>query len=142
MAYPVDVFVERLAATSGQIDEFGLITQPVTISHSRARMFVERLDTETVELDAIPASEIRRLVRKASERHMDPRKLALLRMVEEEERTGLQALLEGAQIRDAFGRNKSSERIGRALELLEEHGKVSNEVGRTRGRPAERWFAL
>jgi hypothetical protein len=45
-----------------------------------------------------------------------------------------------AQIRDAFGRNKSSERIGAALELLERHGHVFKEIEQTGGRPAERWF--
>lgn len=45
-----------------------------------------------------------------------------------------------AQIRDAFGRNKSSERIGRALEMLEEYGRASKKAEYTGGRPAERWF--
>jgi hypothetical protein len=48
---------------------------------------------ETVELDVIPATEVRRLVRAAVERHMDPRRLTLLRMVEEQERDGIRALL-------------------------------------------------
>jgi hypothetical protein len=96
MACPVDVFVERIAATSEQIEEYGLITQPVTRSDTRARNFIQRFGTETIELDAIPASEIRRLVREAIERHMDPRRLALLQMVEEEERDGIRALLGGA----------------------------------------------
>lgn len=89
MAYPVDVFVER-------IEEHGPVTQPVTITHSRARKFIGMFGTETVELDAIPASEVRSLVREATERHMDPRQLDLLRMVEEEERDGIRALLGGA----------------------------------------------
>jgi hypothetical protein len=96
MARPVDVFVERIAATAAQIEEYGLITQPVTITDSRARKFVERFGTETVELDAIAASEVRRLVKEAIERHMDPRRLAFLRMVEQEERDGIRALLGGA----------------------------------------------
>jgi hypothetical protein len=96
MANPVDVVVERLAATPEQIEEYGLITQPVTRTDTRARKFIQRFGTETVELDAIPASEVRRLVREAIERHMDPRRLAFLRMVEEEERDGIRALLGGA----------------------------------------------
>jgi hypothetical protein len=96
MAYPVDVFVERIAATPNQISEYGLITQPVTRSDTRACNFIQRFGTETVELDTIPASEIRRLVRDAIERHMDPRRLAFLRMVEQEEREGIRALLGGA----------------------------------------------
>ena len=96
MARPVDVFVERLAATPEQIEEYGLITQPVTRTDTRARKFIQRFGTKTVELDAIPASEVRRLVREAIERHMDPRRLAFLRMVEQEEREGIRALLGGA----------------------------------------------
>jgi hypothetical protein len=96
MAHPVDVFVERIAATPNQIEEYGLITQPVTRSDTRARNFIQRFGTETVELDAIPASGVRRLVREAIERHMDPRRLAFLRMVEQEERDGIRALLGGA----------------------------------------------
>jgi hypothetical protein len=96
MACPVDVFVERIAATPNQIEEYGLITQPVTRSDTRACNFIQRFGTETVELDAIPASEIRRLVREAIERHMDPRRPAFLRMVEQEERDGIRALLGGA----------------------------------------------
>jgi hypothetical protein len=96
MARPVDVFVERIAATPDQIEEYGLITQPVTRSDTRARNFIQRFGTQTVELDAIPASEVRRLVSEAIERHMDPRRLAFLQMVEEEERDGIRALLGGA----------------------------------------------
>jgi len=88
----VEVSVERLAATPEQIGEYGLITQPVTRSDSRARKFIERHGTETVELDAIPASEIRRLVGEAIERHMDSRRLETMRMVEREERDGIRAL--------------------------------------------------
>ncbi len=46
-----------------------------------------------------------------------------------------------AEIRDAFGRNQSSERIGRALGLLERHGRALKETEPTGGRPAERWFS-
>jgi hypothetical protein len=54
--------------------------------------------------------------------------------------TGAPEGLTRAQIRDAFGRNKSSERIGAALELLERHGRAFKEIEQTGGRPAERWF--
>jgi hypothetical protein len=45
-----------------------------------------------------------------------------------------------AEIRNALGRNKSSERIGQALELLERLGRVWKKIEHTGGRPAERWF--
>ena len=96
MAQPVEVSVERIAATPEQVEEYGLITQSVTRSDTRARRFVQRFGSETVELDAIPASEVRRLVGEAIERHMDSRRLDFLRMVEKEEREGIRALLGGA----------------------------------------------
>ena len=92
-AAPVDVFVERIATTPEQMHDYRLITQPVTPTDPRARRFIERFGTETAELDAIPATEVRRLVRAAIERHMNPRRLDLLRMVEEQERDGIRALL-------------------------------------------------
>jgi Protein of unknown function (DUF3987) len=58
----------------------------------------------------------------------------------EEMLTGAPEGLTRAQIRDAFGRNKSSELIGAALELLERHGRVFKVIEPTGGRPAERWF--
>jgi 5S rRNA maturation endonuclease (ribonuclease M5) len=95
-ARPVVVRAERLAAKPEQIEEYGIISQPVTYTDTSARKFIERFGNETVELDAIPASEVRRLVRDAIERHMDPRRLELLRMVEQEEREGIRALFGGA----------------------------------------------
>jgi len=95
-ASPTEVMVERIAATPEQIDEYGLITQPVTRTDTRAHRFIQHHGTETVELDAIPASEIRRLVRAAIERHMDPRRLEMLRMIEQEEREGIRKLFGSA----------------------------------------------
>ena len=50
----VDIVVERLAATLEQVEEFDLITQPVTRTDSRALRFVECYGTETVKLDDHP----------------------------------------------------------------------------------------
>ena len=57
-ASPTTVMVERLAVTPEQVDEYGLITQPVTRTDTRARSFMRRFGTECAELDAIPANEI------------------------------------------------------------------------------------
>lgn len=46
-----------------------------------------------------------------------------------------------SEIRDLFGRNKSSGVIGRALEHLEDLGRVFSETEETGGRPRERWYA-
>lgn len=48
------------------------------------------------------------------------------------------------EIRDFFGRNKLSEEVGRALDLLQEHGRarlVREQEGQDI-RPTERWYAL
>jgi hypothetical protein len=58
----------------------------------------------------------------------------------EELLTETPAGLTRAEIRNAFGRNQSSERIGQALSLLEKHGRVWKRIEHTGGRPAERWF--
>ena len=44
-------------------------------------------------------------------------------------------------IRDLFGRNRSSERIGAALQLLATKGRARPETNQTGGRPLETWFA-
>jgi hypothetical protein len=85
MAAGVDVDVRRIAATPEQIDEFGLITQPVIGKPSHVRRFVERYGTSTVELDAIPAREVRRIVKEAIEGHMDPHALEIMRLAERSE---------------------------------------------------------
>lgn len=92
MARPAEVFVERIAATGEQIEEYGLITQPVTKSDSRAKKFIKKYGEKTVELDAIPATEVRRMVRERIEEHMDQQKLSVLRMIEQQERDGIRAL--------------------------------------------------
>jgi Protein of unknown function (DUF3987) len=44
-------------------------------------------------------------------------------------------------IRDLFGRNKSCDRIGAALQLLLTTGRARSETRTTGGRPVEAWFA-
>ena len=43
------------------------------------------------------------------------------------------------EIRDLFKRNKTAERIGAALELLEQRRLARRETAQTEGRPAEIW---
>lgn len=45
------------------------------------------------------------------------------------------------EIRNHFGRHRSSEEIGRALALLARYGLAHSRPEPTRGRPVERWFA-
>jgi hypothetical protein len=44
-------------------------------------------------------------------------------------------------IRDLFGRNKTSDRIGIALQLLQTRGRAKPKTAATGGRPVEVWFA-
>jgi hypothetical protein len=91
------VTVRKIAVTPEQIEEYELITQPVTRKDSRAREFVRRYGTECAELDALPANAVRALVREAIEQHIDPHQLHVMRLAEEEERRIYSELLTGAR---------------------------------------------
>jgi phage/plasmid primase-like uncharacterized protein len=47
-----------------------------------------------------------------------------------------------SEIRDAFGRNQSADRIGAALDLLAQKGYAKSETVQTGGRPSELWRAI
>ena len=93
----VEVTVQKIAITPEQIEEYGLITQPVTRKDARAREFVRRYGTATAELDALPANAVRALVREAIEQHIDPHQLHVMRLAEAEERSIYSELLMGAR---------------------------------------------
>lgn len=95
-SYPVEVHVERLAVDKDQIDEWGLPTRPTKTTDSRAKKFTERYGTGSVELDAIPPAVLRSLVRDSIERHMDPERLRVLKLAEEDERNVLRSVWVGA----------------------------------------------
>ena len=77
-----DVEFERIAVTPSQIELWHLPTRPTKASDSRAAKFAG----ESVEVDAIPASTLRQLVRSAIEQHIDPEALRLTRIAEDSER--------------------------------------------------------
>jgi hypothetical protein len=81
-----DITVERLAVNREQIDRWQLPTRPTKSDDSRAKGFLQVHGTESVELDARPPDALRRLVKEAIERHMNPWKLQQLRLIEERER--------------------------------------------------------
>lgn len=85
-SYPVEVHVERLAVDRDQIDEWGLPTRPTKTTDSRARKFMREHGTGSVELDAIPPAALRSLVRSSIEEHMDPERLRVMKLAEEQER--------------------------------------------------------
>jgi DNA topoisomerase VI subunit A len=82
---------ERVALTPEQIRKFRLPTRPTkTKKNPHAKNWKQ--DTDSTELDALPANELRRLVRAVIERHISPQSLKALRAAEESEREVLYAL--------------------------------------------------
>lgn len=79
---------QRLGVTPKQIVELGLLTRPTKASDSRAKSFVG----QSVEVDAIPPSKLRKLVRDAIEQHVNKRALQGLQIAERSEREALSFL--------------------------------------------------
>ncbi len=84
----VEFEFERLAVTPAQIVEHRLPTRPTKQSDSRAKTF----EGESVEVDALPSPVLRRLVRDAIERWIDPEALRLTKIAEQSEREVLQRI--------------------------------------------------
>jgi hypothetical protein len=82
-----EIHFERPAVTRAQVDEWNLPTRPTKLSDTRAKKFGS---STSVELDAIPAHQLRALVRDCIERHVDQDQLKILKIAEESERELLQ----------------------------------------------------
>jgi hypothetical protein len=78
-----EIHFERPAVTHEQIDRWNLPTRPTKQTDTRAKKFGSAV---SVELDAIPAHQLRALVRESIERHIDRHQLELLRVAERSER--------------------------------------------------------
>jgi hypothetical protein len=76
------IHFQRLAVTPKQIVELHLPTRPTKASDSRAKGFAG----QSVEVDAIPPSELRGLVRRSIEQHVNKRALRTLQIAEKSER--------------------------------------------------------
>ncbi|WP_345185412.1 hypothetical protein [Microbacterium panaciterrae] len=74
---------ERIAVTPAQIVEYNLSTRPTKKTDTRAANFVG----DSVEVDAIPPSVLRRLVEDAILRHLDEHQYLVMKMAEESERS-------------------------------------------------------
>lgn len=85
------VTFERIAVLPSQITELDLLTRPTKKSDTRSAGFAG----ESVEVDAIPPSILRGIVREAIEQHIDPHKLKMTRSVEASERSVLTSLIGG-----------------------------------------------
>jgi hypothetical protein len=86
-----EIHFERPAVTRERVSEWNLPSRPTKEKDPRAKKFTGT----SVELDAIPASKLRKLVRDCIERHIDQRQRAVLRVAEKSER---QMLSEWAKI--------------------------------------------
>ena len=80
-----EIHFERPAVTRQQVEEWDLPSRPTKMTDTRAKKFAGT----SVELDAIPASKLRELVRGCIERHVDQEQLSVLRAAEESERETL-----------------------------------------------------
>ena len=78
-----EITFARPAVTREQVELWNLPTRPTKQSDTRAKKFA---NATSVELDAIPARQLRALVRECIERHVDQDQLALLRVAEQSER--------------------------------------------------------
>jgi hypothetical protein len=85
-----DIHFERVAVTEQQIRELSLPTRPTKKTDSRSKNFVG----ESVEVDAIPPTELRRLVDACIVRHVGEQALEVNRVAEESERAILLRMTE------------------------------------------------
>jgi hypothetical protein len=94
--FDADLYVERIAVTEEQIQRYSLPTRSTKKSRRKGATYYELTHGPvSVELDAFPPNELRRIVSERIQRHMDPWQLEKMRMVEREEREGLARLLAG-----------------------------------------------
>jgi hypothetical protein len=94
MAPNVEVHVTRIAVTPEQIRHWDLPTRDVKLKDSRAKKFIERYGEISVELDAIPPTDLRALVSLAIARHADGRAFEQMKLIEEQERDRLASMLD------------------------------------------------
>jgi hypothetical protein len=92
--------VERIALTEVHIAEFNLPTRPTKREGNR---HANGFKGESVELDALPASTLRDMVRDVIERHISSRALAALRVAEDSEREQLTMWADQVEADDAYG---------------------------------------
>ena len=90
MAPDAEIHFEQVAVTWEQVVEWKLPTRPTKTSDTRARRFGDR---PSVELDALPADTLRKLVEGCILRHVDSDRLRRVLTLEAEERKVLELLV-------------------------------------------------
>jgi hypothetical protein len=86
-----DVTFEKLAVTEEQIEAFGLPTRPTKATDTRSAGWVGG----SVEVDAIPPTDLRGIVESAITQWLDIEQVALIEYAEEQERETLYRLARG-----------------------------------------------
>jgi hypothetical protein len=89
MAPDADITFRRIGVTPEQIKNWKLPTRPTKTSDTRSKNFGEI----SVELDAIPPSQLRSLVKNFIERHLPARQFEILKIAEESERELLKCMV-------------------------------------------------
>jgi len=82
LAPDAEIYFERIAVTSEQINDWDLPTRPTKTSDTRAKNF----GSISVELDAIEPNQLRTLVRETIEQHLPAEQFEVLKAAEESER--------------------------------------------------------
>jgi hypothetical protein len=82
LAPKADITFRRIGVALEQIRYLELPTRPTKASDTRSKGF----GNVSVELDAIPPDQLRRLVEQAIERHLPQRQFEILKIAEESER--------------------------------------------------------
>jgi hypothetical protein len=78
-----EIHFERIAVTPEQIRMWDLPSRPTKQKDPRAKKWTH---AESVELDAIPARELRKLVKDCIERHIDKQEFEVMKIAEQSER--------------------------------------------------------
>jgi hypothetical protein len=86
---PQHLFDARIALTGDQVQHYRLPTRP---TKRDGNTHANNFDGDSVELDALPSSELRNLVRECIERHISEQQLDVLRSAEKSERLILKQL--------------------------------------------------
>lgn len=87
----VEIRFEIVAVTEEQIESMNLPTRPTKKSDSRSKTF----EGESVEVDAIPAGELRSIARECIVQHVDEYALEQMRTVEAAEKDTLRRVIDG-----------------------------------------------
>jgi hypothetical protein len=82
----------RIAVSYEQIVEMGLTTRELKKTDSGAAEFLSLYGDVSCELEAMPPTTLRALLRESLEAHMDKDRLRFLKLAEEEEREGLKKI--------------------------------------------------